>query len=251
MLRQLGGDPGRGALTTTLPSAQPAFAPPQPGIESLDALGVELMAAFRAADEEGASAVVTEALSLYSVEDVLLKLLQPALIEVGEAWLRREISVAAEHFASAFVRNRLSNLFHASQYNATGPLVLVACAPEEFHELGSMFLSVFLRRSGYKVVYLGQNVPLDSLEGMIEVMNPDVVCVSATRAETAAHLYSLRDFLDELKARRGRAPLLTYGGQVFNRFPHITERLGGAYLGEDAVHAVRRLNDHLSSAKPS
>lgn len=245
MLRQLGGDPGR--VAPPQPSALPtaSWTAPAPEVKSFDVLGAELMDAFRAVNEEQAADIMTEALSLYSVEDVLLKIVQPVLVEVGEEWLRRDISVAVEHFASAFVRSRLSNLFHSSHYNPYGSLVLVACAPEEFHELGPMFLAVFLRRAGYKVVYLGQNVPMDSLQGMIEALAPEVVCVSATRAETAARLYTLRDFLNDLQARKGRAPLLAYGGQVFNRFPHITERLGGLYLGEDAAQAVRRLSEHL------
>lgn len=245
MLRQLGGDPGR--VAPSQPSALPtaSWTAPAPEVKSFDALGAELMDAFRRVNEEQAADIMTEALSLYSVEDVLLKIVQPVLVEVGEEWLRRDISVAVEHFASAFVRSRLSNLFHSSHYNPYGSLVLVACAPEEFHELGPMFLAVFLRRAGYKVVYLGQNVPMDSLQGMIEALTPEVVCVSATRAETAARLYTLRDFLNDLQARKGRAPLLAYGGQVFNRFPHITERLGGLYLGEDAAQAVRRLSEHL------
>ena len=40
-------------------------------------------------------------------------------------------------------------------------------------------------------------------------------------------------------------PLLAYGGQVFNRYPHITERLGGVYLGEDARAAVSMLSERL------
>ena len=251
MLRQLGGDPGRAA-----PKGAPisAYTPEINGAQpttphSFDALRAALMSACRDVDEERASAVLSEALGLYSVEEVCLGVLQPVLVDVGEAWLHGEISVAVEHFASAFVRTRLSNLFHASHYNPYGPLVLVACAPGELHELGPMFLAVFLRRAGFKVVYLGQNVPLESLEGMIRTMQPDVVCVSATRSETIAHLDGLRTFLDDLARTQGRAPLLAYGGQAFNRAPQTIDRLGGVYLGEDAGEVVQRLTERLNMAR--
>ena len=84
---------------------------------------------------------------------------------------------------------------------------------------------------------------------MIEAMSPDVICISSTRAETAAKLYSLPDFLDNLRERRGKAPLLAYGGRVFNHFPHISERLGGIYLGEDAGVAVQRLSERLNVSR--
>jgi hypothetical protein len=80
---------------------------------------------------------------------------------------------------------------------------------------------------------------------MIRTMKPGAICISATRSETAASLYELREFLDEYTREHGSAPVLSYGGQVFNRFPHITERLGGIYLGEDARIAVQRLTEHL------
>jgi methanogenic corrinoid protein MtbC1 len=199
-----------------------------------------------AVDEPRASEALTEALGLYSLEQVCLQILEPVLVDIGELWLQGEASVAVEHFASAFVRTRLSNLFHASHNNAYGPLVLVACAPEELHELGAMFLAVFLRRAGFKVVYLGQNVPMDSLQGMVESLQPDVLCVSATRPETAANLYPLSDFLSALEKEGARPPILAYGGRVFNLYPKISERLGGFYLGENAGVAVRLLSERLN-----
>jgi methanogenic corrinoid protein MtbC1 len=189
--------------------------------------------------------VLTDALNLYSVEDVCIKVLQPALVQVGQAWLEGEITVAVEHFASSFTRARLENLFHASAHNVYGPLVIVGCAPEELHEIGALFLALFLRRSGYRVIYLGQNVPLDSLVGMIRATRPQAVCISATRAETAAALSELHGLLDGIKRESEHAPLLAYGGWVFNRYPQISDRLGGLYLGEDARLAVQALDERL------
>jgi methanogenic corrinoid protein MtbC1 len=251
MLRQMGGDPASPTNSQTVAQAVP-FSPSHTAespVRSFEALRAELLDALKSVDETRAAEVMTEALSLYSVEDVCIQIVQPVLVRVGELWLTGEVSVAVEHFASSFMRARLENLFNQSPHNMYGPFALVACAPGELHELGAMFLAIFLRRSGFRVVYLGQNVPLDSLLGMVHALHPDVVCISATRAETAAALYNLRDSLDEMQAREGRAPLLAYGGRVFNRFPHITERLGGLYLGEDARKAVAALGERLRAGQ--
>ncbi|MDQ3928366.1 MAG: MerR family transcriptional regulator [Chloroflexota bacterium] len=244
MLRQAGGDPY--VLAQSQPGVTPAssYAIESP-VRSFEALRTELLDALKSVDEAHAGEIMTEALSLYSVEDVCVQIVQPVLVRVGELWLTGEVSVAVEHFASSFMRARLENLFNQSPHNIYGRFALVACAPGELHELGAMFLAIFLRRSGFRVVYLGQNVPLDSLLGMVRALHPDVVCVSATRAETAASLYNLRDSLDRLQQMEGYSPLLAYGGRVFNRFPHITERLGGLYLGEDARKAVVTLAERL------
>ncbi len=247
MLRQMGGDPASSTQAQTVAPVVP-LAPPQAvesPVRSFEVLRAELIDALRSVDETRAGEVLTEALSLYSVEDVCIQVIQPVLVRVGELWLTGEVSVAVEHFASSLMRARLENLFNQSPHTMYGPFALVACAPGELHELGAMFLAIFLRRSGFRVVYLGQNVPLDSLLGMVRALHPDAVCISSTRAETAASLYNLRDSLDKMQAMEGYAPLLAYGGRVFNRFPHISERLGGLYLGEDARKAAAALGERL------
>lgn len=245
LLRQVGIDSERqdsaSAPVAPLAQEQHADAP----VRSFDVLRAELLEAFKSVDEVRAGEIISEALSLYSVEDVCMQVMQQVLVDVGEAWLMGEVSVAVEHFASSFLRARLENLFHTSPYNMYGPFAIVACAPEELHELGAMFLAIFMRRSGVRVVYLGQNVPLESLMGMVRALRPDVVCLSSTRAETAAALYPLRDQLEEMQQREGYAPLLAYGGRVFNRFPHISQRLGGLYVGEDARQATRALLEYV------
>ena len=254
MLRQKGGDPPR-AEESAAPSIPALSVPPLPlptplhtgesSVRSFDALRDELLHALKSVDETRAGEVISEALTLYSVEDVCIQVLQGVLVRIGELWLTGEVTVAVEHFASSFARARLENLFNQSPHNVHGPFAVVACAPEELHELGAMFLAIFLRRSGFRVVYLGQNVPLDSLLGMVRALRPEAVCISATRAETAATLYNLRDSLDEMQEREGHAPVLAYGGRVFNRYPHISDRLGGIYLGEDARKAVVTLLERL------
>jgi methanogenic corrinoid protein MtbC1 len=202
---------------------------------------VELLDAFRDSNEALANQTINDALGLYSVEQVVNELIYPALVEVGERWLRQEFTVAQEHFASAFIRGRLANLFHTSPYYAGGPLILVACAPGELHEIGAQVLALFLRRSGYRVVYLGQNVPEESLISMIRTLRPALVCCSATRTETVGNLRFLPDAAHQLQAELGWAPILAVGGSVFNRYPALAEKLGAIYLGPDAASAVQHV----------
>ena len=261
MLRQMGGDPGGdgaggGAISPVSGNAevggraQGRFAQDGiVGVRSGEVLREELVDAFRKVDEGRAGEVLNEAIALYPLDDVCMEIIQPSLVEIGELWLEGKVTVAVEHFASSFVRSRLANLFHSSPHSLYGPLVLVGCAQEEYHELGAMLLALFLRRAGFRVVYLGQNVPMESLQGMIKSMQPEAVCISATRTETAGSLYQLREFLKGVKRDKGRAPVLAYGGQVFNKFPHIAERLGGIYLGEDARVGVQKLSERLRADK--
>ena len=232
-----------------LESPPPAAGPPPspPGARPMGVLVPELLAAFRDADEPGANQVINEALALYGVEATVTGLIEPSLFEVGERWLRGEISVAQEHFASTVVRSRLANLFHSSPYHAQGPLILVACAPGELHEIGAQSLAVFLRRAGYRVVYLGQNVPQESLIGMVRALRPALVCCSASRPQTAAGLSGLAAALAALHGELGYLPAVAFGGSVFNRHPALAERLGATTLGTNAAAAVEQVAHLLGS----
>src|SRR5436305_7024958 len=85
MLGNLGGDPGPAAPAGSVRAAE-RTAGDELGVRSFEALRASLMEAFRAVDEERAGAALTEALGLYSVEEVCLRRLQPALVQVGESW---------------------------------------------------------------------------------------------------------------------------------------------------------------------
>ena len=213
------------------PAAAPAAAPAGAPIRSLAVLTDEILGHLGRMEEAPAAQLISEALGLYTVEQVVEDLAEPALREVGERWLRGDWTVAQEHFASAFFRGRVANLLHASPFNSNGPLVIVACAPEELHEIGAQILSLYLRRAGFRVVYLGQNVPLDSLVSMARALRPAVICCSASRPDTAGALRPLAGMIDEMERQADFHPVLAFGGAVFNRHPGLAEQMRGVYLG--------------------
>jgi methanogenic corrinoid protein MtbC1 len=239
LLRQQGDS----VLASDVLPAAPAPAAPPPGVGArpLSVLIDELLEAYHQTDETGANKTINDALAFYSLEQVINELIYPSLVEVGERWMRKEFTVAHEHFASALVRSRLANLFHSSPYYAAGPLILVACAPGEMHEIGAQVLALFLRRSGYRVVYLGQNVPEDSLISMVRTLRPALVCCSASRTETAANLRHLAEITRQMRTDIGWAPELAFGGSIFNRHPDLATKMGAAYLGADAAAALQQV----------
>jgi methanogenic corrinoid protein MtbC1 len=236
LLRQQGG-----LEVAPAPVAPPAAPSAADGARPLATLVEELVTAFGETSEPQANQVLNEALALYSVEQVVNGLIFPALVDVGERWMQKEFTVAQEHFASAFVRSRLANLFHSSPYYAAGPLILVACAPGELHEIGAQVLALFLRRAGYRVVYLGQNVPEERLLSMIRTLRPALICCAASRTETAANLRHLAEAVGKVGDEVHWTPILAFGGAIFNRHPALAEKLGARYLGPDAALAVQQV----------
>ena len=98
----------------------------------------------------------------FSTETVLTDLVLPYLHELGERWASGEASVGQEHFASQLIRGRLLGLARGWDRGA-GPRALLACAPGEQHDLGLIAFGVALRARGWRITYLGQDTPLETL----------------------------------------------------------------------------------------
>jgi MerR family transcriptional regulator, light-induced transcriptional regulator len=183
---------------------------PESGPRGLHLLAYSLHDALIQGDEQQAATVLAEAFALYSVEDVCMQAITPSMVRVGDDWHAGRISVATEHFATAYLLARLLALFNA-QPARHGPLVLVACAPGERHEMGALILALFLRRAGRNVRYLGADVPLVELLRSIREWRPRVVMLSALLADAAARLIELPGMLRGPEA----AVQVVLGGQAF------------------------------------
>ncbi|MFB9994031.1 MerR family transcriptional regulator [Deinococcus oregonensis] len=199
-----------------------------------------LLRALMMPDMAGASRILAEAQLHLSVEDVLLGVMAPALVSVGELWARGEITIAHEHHASAFLRSRITALLDSEGESTTGPLLVAACAPGEQHELGLMMLVLVLRRRGVRVTYLGANTPLGDLaifarqvraQGVLLAMNGDWA-LDATRGQWT----DLNDL---------NLPLFL-GGGLLNARPEVAALLGGIYAGPDAAQATQTILARLS-----
>jgi methanogenic corrinoid protein MtbC1 len=206
---------------------------PDTEARTLEALTEQIVAALTGFDAQTAERVLGEAFALYPFEDVLLGLIQPGLIEVGERWHRGEITVASEHFATEFVRRKMSGLFNVFEIYAQRETIVVGCAPHELHDLGILLASLFLVRRGWHVVYLGAQVPLPALLETVRTVAPALVCLSATTAESVPGL------IECAMAVRRHFPQVHfgYGGRVFNQMPELHISIAGTFLGPDA-HAL-------------
>lgn len=211
---------------------------------SLDSIGAALLAQFINLDESSASHTIAQAFSVYSVEDICLSLFTPTLVRIGQLWQTGDVTVTVEHFATALIRGYLEGLYRASPMCESGPLLLVGCAPGEQHELGALMLALFLRRAGLRVVYLGQNVELETLINTIEAVRPAGLLLSAALRPQAETLVEVGRRL----ATPGRyQPTFYFGGQVFSAEPDLARRIHGAYLGLDAHEAAQEIKRRLTA----
>jgi methanogenic corrinoid protein MtbC1 len=227
----------------------PAVADEVPSIDRqapLGALASQLLRALLDLAAGRAENVLSEAFSLMSVEDVCLGLIQPALNEIGRRWHSGEASVAQEHFATALIRARLSSLLEHTLVEVDRPEIVAACPPGEWHELGLLMICLFMARRGYRVAYLGANLPTEEFARVVLLGRPRLVLLSAQTEETAD---ALEDVLRRLRRLPAPRPELAYGGWVFNARPGLRARTSGLYLGDDARAAVATVEQILGVSR--
>ena len=222
-----------------------------PATHNIRMVRESLLDAFNVLDEITASMLMASVLAIYPVEQVCTDLIVPVMWRVGQLWEEGKITVSVEHFASAFYRGLLTNLFHVTPKPNTGPLVISCCAPGEPHELASLMLALFLRRSGVRVAYLGQSIETEGLLQTTRQLAPALLCISLTMP---AYLASLIDLARKLQELRAPCPTLAFGGQVFTQYAHLVSQVPGVYLDGDlkAITAeLRRMAFERREVQPS
>ena len=191
-------------------------AEPAPSAVAPENLRLELGDALLAFDEPRGQTIVDSLLAAATLDTVLSKVVVPYLHELGEGWERGEVSVAQEHFASSVLRGRLLGLARGWD-RGLGPRVLLACAPEEQHDLGLICFGLALRERGWRIGYLGADTPIDSVRSAALAFAPELVVLSAVTAER------FRAKADELQ-QLAKVTRLCLGGAG-----------AGADIGADAI----------------
>lgn len=97
---------------------------------------------------------------------------------VGDLWALGKLSIAAEHLASEVVVQLLKRELTADA--GSSPVLLAACLAGEQHEWGFLVTLVRLQTQGWRVKYLGPNLPVKNVADAAWTLLPHTVAISAT-----------------------------------------------------------------------
>ena len=108
----------------------------------------ELLQALMQFNEVKAHDLINKAFSLFTIDKVTVEILAVLLLRVGDMWEKGEITTAHEHFATSILRSRIGMIMHSFPHNGVLPKVVAVCGPNEWHELGLLIFTLFVRRRG-------------------------------------------------------------------------------------------------------
>jgi DNA-binding transcriptional MerR regulator/methylmalonyl-CoA mutase cobalamin-binding subunit len=165
-------------------------------------------------DRAEASRIVDQ-LPMSSFQAQLDELYLPILTELGDGWERGEISIAQEHFASAYCRERMIGMLVALSHGPeTGERIVCAGMDGETHEGGLLSVAIRLAARGARVSYLGPDMPVDSLIEACKDRSIAMVCVSATGPR---QLHNLQRYARTLRAGLPSEVRVVVGGGAVDR----------------------------------
>lgn len=189
--------------------ARGVVAAPQMGTH--DALRAEVLASLLDFDRQGAEGAASRML-MVPVERQLDDVLFPMLREVGEGWVAGSVTVAQEHFVSGWCRERMLLLMNTVGVPPRGaPEVTCATPAGENHELGLLGVAIRLALRGFRVTWLGANVPSNDLVDHARQRLPYGICLSMVHERAAGEMAS---FARDLRRRLPPPTRLAIGGRA-------------------------------------
>ncbi len=140
-----------------------------------------------------------------SFREIFYDVFIPMIQELGFLWQTDTITPAHEHFISYLIKQKLmtnTEKLQSQEPSKTDRVFVLYLPMNEIHELGIMYLNYEILNLGYKTIYLGESVPIDSLKDMKKHFdNITYVCymtVEPDKDEVNSYVKSLKqDILDE------------------------------------------------------
>jgi len=110
------------------------------------------------------------------IERTITQIIFPYMERIGVLWLTNHINPAQEHIVTNIIRQKLivgiEGVNTSLKVNKT---VLLFLPEGEYHELGMLFMYYLLKSRGVSVIYLGANVPINDVEYVVKLKNPNYI----------------------------------------------------------------------------
>jgi len=168
----------------------------------------------------------------------ITEVVYPFLNQVGVLWGINKVMPAQEHFISSLIKKKMFaaiDLLPKPQKDK--PSILMFLTENEHHEIGLLLAYYIARELGFKVYYLGQNVPTGNIKQVIDEVNPNAML---TMFVTPANDF-IKTKVDAIQ-EQGDIPLLISGNPA--NLEGIMNNKNITYLSHpnDFIDVLKQLN---------
>jgi len=212
--------------TASLPASATAGPDPrEPRAASAERHRRSCMAAIESLDSAAMDVALTRARLELSTPTLIDAVLMPLLHEVGERWRSGSIRAYQEHLATSMVKSLLESLRPFNAQPSSGPELVVTTPAGQVHEMGALMAAVIAATEGWRVTYLGPNLPAEEIAA--------AALQRRARAVGLSIVYPPDDPLLEQELRRLRRSLpsdvpIVVGGRAASRYEATLGEIGAS-----------------------
>jgi methanogenic corrinoid protein MtbC1 len=157
--------------------------------------------ASKAYDSDRLRRLLQRARQQFGQRGMLHHVICPLIIYVGQEWQAGNIRPGQEHVTTSVVREILMTPVPGSQTATHAPEIIITTPAGEMHELGALLAAASARDLGWKITYLGPNLPIEEIAACAKARKANAVALSVVYPENCptieAKLRHLRQLLPE------------------------------------------------------
>jgi DNA-binding transcriptional MerR regulator len=142
-----------------------------------DTLINSLIAAMVSYNANAVNEILLRSIINTGFEETFSRVVFPFLKRVGIMWHTGSVNIGAEHFITGIFRGRLISAIDSlpPANDPKSKRVIMFLPENELHEMGLLFYTYLIRRSGHEVLYLGQATPMYALIEANEKWHSDIL----------------------------------------------------------------------------
>lgn len=145
----------------------------------------------------------------------------PLIIEIGQSWQDGQLRPSHEHVATSVVREVLMAPVPGSQTAPNAPEIVISTPAGEVHELGALLVTASARDLGWRVTYLGPNLPTEEIAACARARNVRAVALSVVYPDQCP---VIQEKLRKIRSLLPESMALIVGGRAAAGYePHLLD----------------------------
>ena len=208
-------------------SDEPEF----PGGATLNLTADVFLQAILTGQRHAAVQIAREALrNGLTIEALYVDVFQPALYEIGAQWEANRVTVAQEHIATAITQYVMAQVYEAPDHHDARGTVVLTGVEGELHNIGGVMVGDLLESSGWRVRFLGTNLPAPSILSAVRDAAPSHVGISATMLFNVG---AVRHLVQAIRSEFGDRITILVGGAAFRTVPDLWRQVSADAFASD------------------
>ena len=157
-------------------------------------------------DQDEFDRVFKQCIDTHGEETTFTKVLGAFLEQMGVLWQTQTISVSHEHFVSNLIKQKIYAAIDRveGKVKKDAKTYLLFLPSNELHEIGLLHIQYVLKKNGQRVIFLGQNTPM---EYVIDVYKKNPFDVAVGIFTTSPHGEDVSDYLLNFKKKMNGYPV--------------------------------------------